>query len=381
MSASDAGRGGAVVLLAETENAAGQRLGVITLNSEKTLNALSLAMIEDLGPALRRWRADPRIVAVVLHGAGDRAFCAGGDIQALYHSMTRNHAAGRIVDSYAESFFAAEYRLDYLLHTYPKPVVTFGHGVVMGGGLGLFSASRYRLVTDKSRIALPEVTIGLFPDAGATWLLKSIPNHEALFIGATGTHLNGADARHVGLATHAVQSDWSRVRDALMTVRWHGDDRDATAIDQALAPVAVDLATSPLAAHSGPLTDALAELPADAGELGRRLRGLGGDDGWFDRGIATMDKGCPTSVGIVLEQVRRAALLNLADSFRLEMTVATHCARNPEFAEGVRALLIDKDNAPRWRYRALDDLPAGYVAAHFAPPWSVNPLLDLEETS
>ncbi len=369
----------AVVALDEMECKGGKRIGVARLNSEKTLNSLSLEMIELLGPALLRWRNDPQVAAVVLHGAGERAFCAGGDIQALYRSITRNHAAGHRVDAYAETFFEAEYRLDHLLHTYPKPVITYGHGIVMGGGLGLFSASRFRLVTAKSRIALPEVTIGLFPDAGATWILKSMKPAEALFFGATGSHMNGADALRLSLATHAVVEGWPVLLNGLKAIPFSNDERDAERIGELLESLRGPLPDSPLAANADAITQALPNLPASAAELGVRLGTLAGRNEWLDRALATLRKGCPTSVGIVLEQVRRAPALSLADSFRLEMTVATHCARNRDFAEGVRALLIDKDNAPKWQYPTLEALPAEHVAAHFEPPWPANPLANLEE--
>lgn len=378
MSAADPANADAVVRLQEVEVRSGACIGVAMLNAEKTLNSLSLAMIERLGPALERWRLDPKVVAVVLHGAGEKAFCAGGDIQALYHSMTRNHAAGTHVDAYAESFFAAEYRLDYALHTFPKPVITFGHGIVMGGGLGLFSASSFRLVTAKSRIALPEVTIGLFPDAGATWTLKSLPPHHALFIGATGCSLNGADALHLGVATHAVDADWLKLIGSLSAIDWHGDASDRARIEELLLRSKAALSEGPLHGHHDAIATALPRLPESAAELGASLAKLKGTHEWLDRAISTMNRGCATSVGIVLEQVRRASALTLADSFRLEMTIATHCARNPDFAEGVRALLIEKDNAPRWRYPDLAALPSRYVESHFIEPWPVNPLSNLE---
>ncbi|MYG11605.1 MAG: enoyl-CoA hydratase/isomerase family protein, partial [Gammaproteobacteria bacterium] len=163
----------ASVVLREHEAGGGQIVAEAHLNVQKTLNSLSVEMTQIITPALKAWGADERIAAIVFTGAGDRAFCAGGDIQALYHAMVRNHAAGHTVDSYPFEFFENEYRMDYLIHTCPKPVVSVGHGVVMGGGLGIFSASRFRVVTETSRIAYPEVTIGLFPDAGGTAMLRS----------------------------------------------------------------------------------------------------------------------------------------------------------------------------------------------------------------
>jgi enoyl-CoA hydratase/carnithine racemase len=367
------------VLLFEHVAESGHVIAEARLNSEPTLNALSLPMIEILGPALRRWAKDPAVAAVLLTGSGDRAFSAGGDIQALYRAIVANHAAGRVVDDYPFRFFEQEYRLDYQIHTFAKPVVSIGHGVVMGGGLGVFSAARFRLVTERSRIALPEVTIGLFPDAGATWLLRNMPPHLATFLGTTGANINGADALVMGIATHSVAAGArAEVLERLKTVPWRGLPEED---DQSVAASLGQLPECPLPARQ--VDDVPQSLNAHGSVLhvAARVRALAGRSAWIDAAIGTMDRGCPTSVGIVVEQLQRASALGLADCFRLEMVVATHCATQPDFAEGVRALIIDKDNRPQWRFSNLEALPDEYVAGHFAPPWSRNPLDDLEETT
>ncbi len=367
------------VLLFEHATGSGHVLAEARLNSEKTLNSLSLPMIEILHPALDRWAADGRVAGVLITGSGDRAFSAGGDIQALYHAMVRNHEAGETIDPYPERFFEEEYRLDYRIHTYPKPVVSVGHGVVMGGGLGIFSGAAFRVVTETSRIALPEVSIGLFPDAGATWLLRNLPPHAATFIAMTGAHLNGADALTLGMGTHAVATaERNRVREALLALPWQADaaaDRDA---------VGAALAELPAADMPDARIDAVpASLSVDGGleAAVARVRALAGTSDWVDGAIDTMNRGCPTSVGVVVEQLARAPGLSIGDCFRLEMIVATQCALHRDFAEGVRARLIDKDNQPAWRYDSIESLPAAYVAEHFEAPWPENPLHDLEATS
>jgi enoyl-CoA hydratase/carnithine racemase len=349
------------------------------LNSEPTLNALSLEMIDLLDEATARWARDDRVAAVLLTGGGERAFSAGGDIQALYRAMRSNHQAGERVDDYPYDFFEREYRLDYRLHTYPKPIVALGHGVIMGGGLGVFRASDTRVVAENVRIALPEVTIGLFPDAGGTWLLKSLPEAHALFLGMTGSRLNAADAIGSGIGTHVVaRASFDELVENLKGLAFSGEpDADRVLIDAcvAAAPGAelpageLDRLTPRLSAAE-PLADVVAAV-----------RGLAGTSSWIDRGIDTMEQGCPTTVGIVVEQVRRARELSLADCFRLEMTVATHCADNHDFCEGVRALLIEKDNSPQWQFGDLDSLPERYVESHFIEPWTVNPLHDLEDSA
>ena len=371
-----------VVVLEECRTRSGHCVASATLNFEKTLNSLSLPMIEILAPQLERWEARADVVAVLLRGAGERAFCAGGDIQALYRGMARNHAEGREVDDYPRRFFESEYRLDYAIHTYPKPVIAFGHGVVMGGGLGLFSASQFRLVTERSRVAMPEVTIGLFPDAGASWILRGLPQYYAAWLGMTGTHLMAADALHIGLGTHGIAaSAWPAFVDALLGSTWNGDAKaDRACIERCIASVErPTLPDSALAAHRSMLADALPALPKSVRETAQRLTSLAGRGDYVDKGLATMRSGCPISVGIVQGQLERVGPMTLADTFRMELTLATHCANNRDFLEGVRALIIDKDNKPAWTYGSVDALSAEYVASHFVTPWAVHPLADLGE--
>lgn len=370
---------GLPLLLFEHRTASGHVLAEARLSSEATLNALSLPMIDILRPALARWEQDPAVAAVLLTGTGERAFSAGGDIQALYRAMVENHRAGTVVDDYPFRFFEHEYRLDYRLHTYPKPLISIGQGVVMGGGLGVFSGARWRIVTETSRIAMPEVGIGLFPDAGATWLMHGMPRHLATFLAMTGAHMNASDALQAGIATHAVPArERSRVLDTLLGVRWQGEpgadgERVQACLDGLSPPELADSRVGQVPEHVEPGGNLL--------DVVERVRDLAGRSNWIDGGIATMNRGCPTSVGIVVRQLQRLPELTLPDSFRLEMIVASHCAHRADFAEGVRALIIDKDNEPRWRYPDLESLPARYVDEHFEPPWPQNPLEDLEETS
>ena len=217
------------VLRLEEWQAGSHRIAVAILNNEKTLNALSLPMVEILAPQLTRWAADPEVAMLWLGGAGDRALAAGGDIQALYAAIARNHAAGQQIDDYAERFFEAEYRLDFQLHTFPKPVLGWGHGVVMGGGLGLLSAASHRVVTERARIAMPEVTIGLFPDAGATWLLRNAEPAWAAWLGLSGAHMNQADAVALRLGQYPLPSSTREaVQQELCAVSWSAEP-EATA--------------------------------------------------------------------------------------------------------------------------------------------------------
>ena len=349
-----------VVLFDELPSVSGRRIGRATLNSEKTLNSLSLEMIERLNPQLDAWQDDSNIDAVALQGAGSRAFCAGGDIQALYQSMTEDPSL-----ELADRFFLEEYKLDYRLHCYPKPVVCVGTGIVMGGGLGLFSASKVRIVGARSRIAMPELTIGLFPDAGASWVLKHLPYHLAAFLAMTGVQISAADALFAGIATHAVK-DVNAIDDVLTSHDWS----DPGTLDELAQP-------STLKANDTRLGEAMGCVPLSPEELVERIDSLQGQDEWIDRAVATMHRGCPTTLAIIAEQVRRVPSLDLASCFRMEHNIASHCARNPDFSEGVRALIIDKDMAPNWCYNTLSEVPRAYVLSHFETPFDTHPLKDL----
>lgn len=350
-------------------------LGHAQLDVPETLNSLSLAMIRALTPALDDWRGRDEVVGVLITGGGDRAFCAGGDIQALYRAIGENHAAGRVVDDYPFRFFEEEYRLDYALHCYPKPVVTIGHGIVMGGGLGIFCGSAIRVLTEKSRLAVPEITIGLFPDAGGTWTLGQMAPHHASFLGLTGSHVNASDALVTGMGTHVVPHDTrADVIAGLQALPW-GDD--STANDAMVRQYLEDLEAPAL-----PESELVNVLERDvhvddfAAEIAA-TRALAGRSKWVDRGLANLNGGCPTTAGIVVEQLRRVPSLTLAESFMLELNVATHCAQYEDFHEGVRALLIDKDNTPAWRFGAIEHLEWAHVLSHFEAPWPAHPLADL----
>lgn len=352
----------------------GHRLGELRLNAESTLNALSLVMIDLLAQALDDWATDDSVVAVLITASGDKAFCAGGDIQALYHAMHRNAEAGETVDHYPTAFFEREYRLDYRLHSYPKPLVALGHGIVMGGGLGVFSAARHRVISERTRLAMPEVNIGLFPDAGATWILRGLPPPTALALGLTGVQLNARDVLDLGLGTAVLAQDARHeLVDVLRALPWQGGGADDDLVTEALGGLAAPTLPEGNLAVLPDALDPAEELPA----LVAVLEAQSGRSDWLDRGLATLAGGCPTSAGIVLEQVRRAPPLTLPDSFRLELDVATRCAEAGDFQEGVRARIIDKSNDPQWRYGTVAALPWEHVLGHFEP-LSPHPLADLE---
>lgn len=373
----------APVLFREQPTASGRRIAYAQLNAEKSLNALTLAMVRLLDPQLQQWAADPAIACVVLYGAGEKAFCAGGDVRSLYQAIAEHQ--GPPPNPANLAFFSEEYRLDHRIHAYPKPILVWGSGIVMGGGLGLMAGASHRVVTETSRVAMPEITIGLFPDVGGSYFLSRMPDRIGLFLALTGVSINGPDLLSVKLADHFLRA---ADRDALFAALEAGADwsehaernhQVLGALLDGYAERAVDARPpSNLQQHAAAISrlvsgDSLAEVRA-------AITGYAGEDGWLRRAAGTLAAGSPTTAALVWELLRRAETLSLAEVFRLELIVALQCCAHPDFYEGVRALLIDKDNAPRWTPAAAAEVTPAWVAEHFAaPPWpqGVHPLADL----
>ncbi len=365
----------APVLFRTEKTANGMTLGVATLNTPKSLNALSLDMIDLLTPQLRAWQQDESVAAVWLEGEGEKAFCAGGDIVRMYQSMVDTPAGER--NRYIENFFSREYQLDYLLHTYGKPVVCWGHGIVMGGGLGLLSGCSHRVVTERSRIAMPEITIGLHPDVGGSWFLSRMPGNTGLFLGLTGANINAADALYLGLADRALASESKAEVFAALTALPFDIDRAAnhariSALLRAQQLHADDLPASTVREHFDHINRVCDadSLPA----LVAQLCAYDGDDEWLAKAAKTLARGCAQTAWLVWEGQRRVRQLSLADAFRMEWTMSVQCAAHGDFQEGVRALLIDKDGKPAFRYQDVAQVPASYVEEFFTCPVQPHPL-------
>lgn len=363
----------AVVLFDELPAANGKKIGVATLNSEKSLNALSLPMVELLLPRLQAWKADADLAMVVLQGAGDKAFCAGGDIRDLYHSMLQ---APGTFQPYVSDFFTKEYSLDYLIHTFDKPVLVWGNGIVMGGGLGLMAGASHRVVTASSRIAMPEMAIGLYPDVGGSWFLNRMPAGCGLFLGLTGASINAADAKFIDLADFFIPHDKKALLlEQLLTIRWG----NTVALNhQKLSDVLLALETqtlnqqpaSQLRLHQQGIS-ALAKMQSLPAAM-QAILDLPNEDSWLSKAKASLRYGSPITAHIVYRLLQLGQSKILADSFRLELGLSVQCGKLGEFTEGVRALLIDKDQQPQWRYANVDAVPATLIDELFRSPWSAE---------
>jgi enoyl-CoA hydratase len=327
--------------------------GVITLNRPKALNALTHNMILAIDAALIAWETDPGVTRVIIRQTSDRAFCAGGDIRAI----TGEIAAGRFAD--VERFYQHEYRLNRRIARYAKPYIALIDGIVMGGGVGVSFHGSHRVVSEKLLFAMPEVGIGLFPDVGATYLLPRLPGRTGVHLGLTGARIGAADAVWAGLATAYVQST---VFPALFEALVAGDDVSAT-----INAHAGDAGPSALAADAA-ARDALYGALDLAALLARiEARAAAGD--MLASGLRdTLAGRSPTSVAIAFEQMRRGAMLDIEGALTLEYRIVTRVIRGRDFPEGVRAVILDKDNTPIWRPNRMDDLDPVALAAHFTPP-------------
>ena len=359
-----------VVLYQELTAQNGKKIGVATLNSEKSLNALSLPMVESLLPKLQSWQADPSISLVILDGSGDKAFCAGGDIRDLYKAMLDKPGE---YAPYVEEFFTKEYTLDYLIHTFGKPVLVWGNGIVMGGGLGLMAGASHKVVTATSRIAMPEMAIGLYPDVGASWFLNRMPAGCGLFLGLTGASINAADAKFIGLADHFVLHERkAALIDKLKNINWgdtialnHQKLSDALRNEEDQCRTQMPLSQIRLHQSEIEALEGLTELET----VIAAINAMQGEDKWLLKAKDSLAYGSPITAHIVFELLKLGQSKILADSFRLELGLSVQCGKLGEFTEGVRALLMDKDLQPKWQYKTVADVPQAVIAELFRSPW------------
>ncbi len=346
--------------------------GLLTLNRPKALNALSLQMVRDLTAALLVWRDDPAVKVVAIRGTNKKGqpgspealfggFCAGGDIRFF-------HQAALAGDAALEDFFTDEYSLNHLIQTYPKPFIAFMDGIVMGGGMGLSQGAAVRIVTEHTKMAMPETNIGLFPDVGGGYFLSRCPGHAGEYLALTGEVINAEEAIGFGLA------DVKR------------DAAELPAIWEALASQNFD---SPEAAKAW----IAAELPADSargkGYTGhidsffslQRVKHIvdalekAKDDAWAGKVASILRKRSPLMMHVTLEQIRRARGMSLADDLRMERDMVYQCFHHrpgvaSETVEGIRALAVDKDYAPKWSPERIEDVKPGMADAFFVSPWA-----------
>jgi enoyl-CoA hydratase/carnithine racemase len=358
------------------------QIGCITLQRPKALNALSLPMVRELTAVLQRWANDDAVLAVAIRGSDKHgpfgAFCAGGDIRFF-------HAAAHAGDARLEDFFTEEYSLNHLIHRYPKPYIAFMDGIVMGGGMGLSQGARWRIVTERTQMAMPETLIGLFPDVGGGYFLSRCPGHAGEYLALTGQSLHGAEALHFGLADALSPSaDVGALWQGLTEKSWARGDDVVNWVRQQTAP------TTPKAHQAQPAwwhadLDAVFGLPT----VSAIVTALKAHDPHRTVLQALLQRS-PLMLHVALAQIRRARSLSLADDLRMERDMVRHCfhadhlqRRGPQTdtVEGIRALAVDKDRQPHWQPARVDDVTPEMVDGFFVSPWpaTAHPLRHLRD--
>ena len=358
-------------------------VGLITLNRPRALNALSLSMVRELTALLLQWRDDERVQAVAIRGSNKEgvfgAFCAGGDIRFF-------HQAALAGDPALEDFFTEEYALNHLIHHYPKPYLAFMDGIVMGGGMGISQGASLRIVTERTKMAMPETNIGLFPDVGGGYFLSRCPGHVGEYLALTGHVIAGADAIHVGLADVMLASDqlsaaWQALIDpaggdvATRVTALRTRTQLSTHEAQVIRPIWRDAALD--ACFAAPSVTAIAAALESTGTE------------WAQQTLHHLRHRSPLMLHVVLEQLRRGRAMDLADDLRMERNLVRHCfhtrhlqrhGASSETVEGIRALAVDKDHKPQWSPARIEEVTAEMVQPFFESPWpsAVHPLRDLD---
>ncbi len=347
--------------------------GIITLDRPAALNSMTLEMVRAMTSALLAWRNDAAVRAVLVKASSERAYWAGGDIRFFHQKGCASATGGAAL---IEDFFSEEYALNHLVHTYPKPYIALMDGVVMGGGMGIAQAgpqARVRVVTERTKMAMPETGIGLFPDVGGGWFLSRTPGQLGAFLGVTGEVINATDAIHADLADVFVPgNELAALEEAMVGA---ADPRDAIRSFASRFAAQVDARPGKLALHRTAIDrhfafDTVAEI----------IESLSADDSEFAQAtLATMRKRSPLMMCVTLSQVRRAAAMGIADCLRMERTMVRRCFENGEVIEGVRALAIDKDHAPKWNPATPEEVTPAMVDRFFDSAWPAyaHPLRDL----
>ncbi|MCQ4288376.1 enoyl-CoA hydratase/isomerase family protein [Pseudomonas stutzeri] len=335
------------------------RVGYLTLNRPAGLNAVTLLMVRNLHRQLRDWADDQDVVAVVLRAAGEKAFCAGGDIRSLYDSYQNGENLHRV-------FFEEEYALDQYIHAYRKPLLALMNGFVLGGGMGLVQGASLRVISERTRMGMPEVGIGYFPDVGGSYFLPRLPGNLGIYMGITGNHVSSADALYAGLADYCVRYErFAELEQRLDQQDWRAPAQE-TMTNLVSSMGRTELPDAPFKALFPAIEkhfayDSIADIRQSLAEENRpEYRD------WAAETLKIIDSRSPLSLSVTLEMLRRGRTLSLAECFRMELHLDRQWFDQGDIIEGVRALIVDKDKNPRWNPPTLEEVTPERVAAFFA---------------
>jgi enoyl-CoA hydratase/carnithine racemase len=380
------------------------KIGIMTLNSAKTMNAVDLEMVNLIDAVLAKWQDDDEIVAMVMHGAGDKAFCAGGDIRKLYDSMV---AQGEDQLTYADEFFTGEYGKNYRVHRFGKPIIAWGHGFVMGGGLGLFIGSSHKVGTETLKLAWPEIRIGLFPDVAGSYYLSRLPFPLGHWMALTGSQMNAVDCKQAGLVNYCLgNSDLPRVIEQLRHQPWQSNkamnnqyvrDLLTSFEQQADSSFSISFPTSNYDENKAVIESlfSLANTHSKSGissvtqvadsrqkhvvsisdnkqlleKISENFAEIESDNSWFNQGRDNFYDGCPATAHLIMQQLLLGPNMTLKDVVQWELILALQSVRHPDFAEGIRAMVVDKDFKPQWQHKSVADVPLEWIEGLLKPLW------------
>jgi enoyl-CoA hydratase/carnithine racemase len=350
-------------LLCSEQSAGAYCLGYMALDNPRSLNALDLCMFQTMAAKLLEWRRRADVACVVLHSNSEKAFCAGGDVKALVAGLQNDKGIRTGVD-----FFTAEYFVDYLIHTYPKPILCWADGITLGGGIGIMNGASSRVVTERTAMAMPESAIGLFPDVGGTYFLNRLPEGLPLFLALTSARFDGRDAVAIGMADHWVPAKKKdEVLGGLETLEWTPE-----------GPVNKQILRDHLSQFSEQNAAGLSELmarreilrsltrPPNIEQIDGNLRSWSGEDPWVTNAVRGYLAASPTSIKVIFKQITEGKSLSKKAAFLREWDMALNFCAGSEFREGVRARLIDRDQKPRWNPATLAEARASDIERLFS---------------
>ena len=367
------------------------RIGVMTLNSAKTMNAVDLNMVNLIDDVLARWQADDGIVAMIMHGAGDKAFSAGGDIRQLYNSM---QTEGGDHLKYADAFFTGEYSKNYRVHRFGKPLIAWGHGFVMGGGLGLFIGASHRVGTETLKLAWPEIRIGLFPDVAGSYYLSRLPFPLGHWMALTGSQMNAIDCKKAGLINYCVANNkLDHLIDQLRHQPWQNNKAmNNQYVRQLLTQFEQQsdaeqsessFPESKLEGNEEQIKQLFSGMPDQAFTpfadnkqalkwVAERINKIDSDNVWFNQGRDNFNSGCPATAYLIMRQLQLGKNMTLKEVVKWELILAMQSVRHPDFSEGIRAMVVDKDFKPNWQHGSVADVSEDWIEGLLTPLWSVD---------
>ena len=341
------------IIFKKEELSPGRFLARVTLNRPKALNVLDFDMAIAFRQKLLQWKESEDIVGVLLEGAGDKAFCAGGDVKSLYYQMKDQNFAK------VDEFFQAEYSLDQEIHNFPKPIVIWGDGIVMGGGIGLFAGASHKVVSERTVMAMPEVSIGFFPDVGASYFLNQMPDDVGLFLGVTGARFSGSDGVCLGLGDFLISSDKKSKFLQQFAAFYKKNTLNQKEVGEQISRLLQNLSQK---ANESDFIREVKEFCSHCDRLQlltvlRQFEKIAQkDNSLLSQTYFNLKEASPLAVQISWQQLQKSRGVSLEEAFAMELVLASKLARSGEFQEGVRALLVDKDKTPNWKYKKLEDI-------------------------